>query len=79
MATAVEAKAVTEFSFWIEIPFYISGKSFDEISIIFGATSSSSAPSMKFVIAEAQWAETLGTGSDKVLIKAGKTMFPYSA
>ena len=54
MATAVEAKAVTEFSFWIEIPFYIRGKSFDEISIIFGATSSSSAPSMKFVIAEAQ-------------------------
>jgi len=32
MATAVEAKAVTEFSFWMEIPDLISGRSFWEIA-----------------------------------------------
>jgi len=33
---------------------------------------------MKLVIAEAQWAETLGTGSDRALIRAGRTVAPNS-
>jgi hypothetical protein len=54
IATAVEAKAVTEFSFWIEIPLWIRGPSAELISTMHGKTRSYSAPSMKLVIADAQ-------------------------
>jgi len=76
IATAVEAKAVTEFSFWMEIPYLIIGASLPEMAPMWGSTSSWAAPSMKLVMADAQCAETLGTGSSSVLTKAGKTSAP---
>jgi hypothetical protein len=79
ITTAVVANAVTEFSFWIEIPFFICNPSFYEIIDIYGKTNCSVAPSIKFVIAEQQWAETLGTGSSKTFINAGRTCSPYTS
>lgn len=54
ITTAVDAKAVTEFSFWIEIPYFINVARIGEMVAICGSTSSSEAPSIKFVIAEQQ-------------------------
>lgn len=54
MTTTVVANAVTEFSFWIEIPYFMRMANLAEIFSRWGRTSSSDAPSMKFVIAEQQ-------------------------
>lgn len=79
ITTAVDAKAVTEFSFWIEIPVFIKFARIGEMVPMWGSTNSSDAPSIKLVIAEQQWADTLGTGSLRALIRAGRTIAPYSS
>ena len=79
MTTAVEANAVTEFSFWIEIPVFIKLARIGEMAEMCGSISSSEAPSMKLVMAEQQWADTLGTGSLRVSMSTGSTIWPYSS